>query len=98
MDHPVTVTILGCRGSIPVSGKKFARYGGASLCVLVRAGDAIAVLDAGTGILNLPPHLHDRKAIPIFPEDAGSPQNWYFHNHTRGIEIVSPVSSFSRQS
>ena len=66
MNTPVTVTILGCRGSIPVSGMQFARYGGATSCVSVRAGDAIAIFDAGTGILNLAPHLRGERSIPIF--------------------------------
>ena len=48
------VTILGARGSIPASGPKFARYGGATTCVLVRLGGHTLVLDAGSGLLNLP--------------------------------------------
>ena len=66
MNHPVTVTILGCRGSIPVSGDQFARYGGATSCVLVRTEDAMVVFDAGTGILKLTPYLRDKQTIPIF--------------------------------
>ena len=66
MNKPITVTILGCRGSIPVSGEQFSHYGGATTCVLVRVGDQIAVFDAGTGILNLPDHLHGEQEIPIF--------------------------------
>ena len=48
------VTILGARGSIPVSGPQFARYGGATTCVLVRLGGHTVVLDAGSGLMNLP--------------------------------------------
>lgn len=62
----VSVTILGSRGSIPVSGEQFSRYGGSTCCVLVRAGDKVAVLDAGTGLMNLSPHLHREHHIPIF--------------------------------
>ena len=49
-----TVTILGTRGSLPVSGPGYARYGGATTCVLARLGDHTIVLDAGSGLLNLP--------------------------------------------
>lgn len=66
MNSPVIVTILGCRGSVPVCGKQFSRYGGATSCVLVHAKHAIAVLDAGTGLLNLPPHLNKGRSIPVF--------------------------------
>ena len=47
-------TILGSRGSIPVSGPDFVRYGGATTCVLVRLENTTVVLDAGSGLLNLP--------------------------------------------
>ena len=66
MNRPVTVTILGCRGSIPVSGEQFRRYGSATLCVLVRVGDQIVVFDAGTGTLDLPAYLRAEQNIPIF--------------------------------
>lgn len=49
-----SVTILGARGSVPVSGSEFSRYGGATTCVLVRFGGQYIALDAGTGILSLP--------------------------------------------
>ena len=66
MNKHVKVTILGCRGSIPVSGEQFTRYGGATSCVLVQTENAVVVLDAGTGILDLPRHLHGEQSIPIF--------------------------------
>ena len=43
------VTILGTRGSMPVSGKDFLRYGGATVCVLARLDGEYIILDAGTG-------------------------------------------------
>ena len=51
------VTILGARGSVPVSDGAFARYGGATTCVLVQEGETNIVMDAGTGILRLPPEV-----------------------------------------
>lgn len=47
------VTILGTRGSVPVSGPEFAKYGGATTCVVVTLAGQSVVLDAGTGILKL---------------------------------------------
>lgn len=44
----------GARGSVPVSGKQYIRYGGDTTCleIVSEAGDRI-VIDAGTGIRNL---------------------------------------------
>jgi ribonuclease BN (tRNA processing enzyme) len=52
--NPSHVTILGARGSVPVSAPVFARYGGATSCVLVQMAGTNIVLDAGTGLLRLP--------------------------------------------
>jgi phosphoribosyl 1,2-cyclic phosphodiesterase len=49
----VQVTIWGTRGSLASPGAETSRYGGNTSCVEVREGDAIAVLDAGTGIRRL---------------------------------------------
>ena len=48
------ITILGARGSVPVSGPAFSRYGGATTCIFVKLAGQLLVLDAGTGIMNLP--------------------------------------------
>lgn len=47
--------VLGTRGSVPVEGKDFARYGGATSCYKVTAGDDEIYLDAGSGIVNALP-------------------------------------------
>ena len=59
------VTILGARGSVPVSAPAFARYGGATTCVLVRLAGPDVVLDAGTGILRLPPDVLARAGLAL---------------------------------
>ena len=53
-----SVFILGARGSMPVSGETYLRYGGATTCVFLRFGDQIVVLDCGTGMMELPKVLH----------------------------------------
>ena len=50
MNHTMTVRLLGVRGTLPVHGAEFARFGGGTSSVLVRAGGATIVLDAGTGL------------------------------------------------
>ena len=44
-------TVLGTRGSVPVEGKDYSIYGGATSCYQVRAGDEEIYLDAGSGIV-----------------------------------------------
>jgi phosphoribosyl 1,2-cyclic phosphodiesterase len=47
------VRLWGTRGSVASPGPETVRYGGNTACVEVRAGDALLVLDAGTGIRQL---------------------------------------------
>lgn len=61
-----SVVILGVRGSVSRNEERFLRYGGATTCIFLRLSDQIAVLDAGTGILNLPDVLKDHELeIPL---------------------------------
>ena len=59
------VTILGARGSIPVSGKQYSRYGGATTCVLFGSDGRFVVLDAGTGLLSLPEEAVRQAQLPL---------------------------------
>lgn len=61
MKQAASAVILGARGSVPVSTKAFLRYGGATTCVLVRLAGQAVVLDAGTGLLELPPLLQEEE-------------------------------------
>jgi len=50
----------GSRGSIPVSGKHYIKYGGDTTCVEIRTkSDDIIIIDAGTGIRRLGNQLID---------------------------------------
>jgi len=44
------VRFWGVRGSLPVSGSQFRRYGGNTACVEMHCGNHTLVFDAGTGI------------------------------------------------
>ena len=52
----------GSRGSIPVSGKEYVKYGGDTTCIEIRtdSGDII-IVDAGTGIRRLGNALIEQK-------------------------------------
>lgn len=60
-----TVFILGARGSVSVSGGAYAAYGGATTCVAVRLAGQTLILDAGTGLMNLPAELMDASSMPL---------------------------------
>lgn len=61
-----TAVILGARGSVPVSGEKFIRYGGTTTCVFLRLAGQPLVLDAGTRMLNLSHMLGEgEREIPL---------------------------------
>ena len=57
------ITILGTRGSVPVEGKAFEIYGGATSCYKVQAGNEEIYLDAGSGIVNALPLSASRITI-----------------------------------
>lgn len=45
--------LWGTRGSVPVSGHHYSRFGGNTVCCEVRRDDALIIIDAGTGIREL---------------------------------------------
>ena len=47
------VLLLGVRGSLPVSGADFARYGCATTCFLLELDGQFLLVDGGSGLLRL---------------------------------------------
>ena len=59
-------TIWGCRGSVPTPGERTLAYGGNTSCVSIDlGGEALLVLDAGTGIQEFGEALSPRDERPI---------------------------------
>tara|TARA_B100000809_G_scaffold223082_1_gene232430 strand:- start:763 stop:1635 length:873 start_codon:yes stop_codon:yes gene_type:complete len=56
--------IHGARGSTPVSGDRFLRYGGETTCFSIESDDELLVIDAGTGLINLGTELTGRDKLP----------------------------------
>ena len=48
------LTVLGTRGSIPVNGSDKMRFGGATSCYMVQAGEQTVFLDGGSGLIDAP--------------------------------------------
>lgn len=75
------VRCWGARGSIPVSGPEFLRYGGDTSCLEVRsANDDLLILDAGTGIRALGCELARQGRL-----DATLLLSHYHWDHIQGL-------------
>lgn len=59
-----TLTIHGARGSYPVDGAAYGRYGGSTSCFSLETSQGLLVVDAGTGIAALGEALTRRPALP----------------------------------
>ncbi len=53
-DTDFRLTVLGARGSVPVSGREFVTFGGNTSCYLAEAGEDTVILDAGSGLVKAP--------------------------------------------
>lgn len=87
----IEICFRGVRGSHPVCGSSYLRYGGHTTCAEVRAGDRRIILDAGTGIVSLGNELareHARTQRPLR-------LNLFFththHDHIVGLPFFKPV-------
>lgn len=54
------VNVYGARGSTPVCGPEFVRYGGQTTCFGVETGDQLVVIDAGSGLSDVSTLLQQR--------------------------------------
>ena len=85
MNHTMTVKLLGVRGTLPVHGAEFARFGGGTSCVLVRAGGETIILDAGTG-------LSSRAWADFYPEKTCPLLITHAHvDHLMGFPVFPPL-------
>ena len=83
------VKFYGVRGSIPVCGPEFQRYGGNTTCVLVTREkvNRIFIIDAGTGIRNLGKKL----VADGFRQEVINIAFTHFHwDHIQGFPFFAP--------
>lgn len=80
------VTFWGVRGSIPSPGPDTVGIGGNTSCVEVRAGDALIVLDGGTGLRLLGKKLV--REMPITAHIFFSHVHW---DHIQGFPFFDPA-------
>jgi phosphoribosyl 1,2-cyclic phosphodiesterase len=84
------VRVWGCRGSYPVSGSDFIRYGGNTSCVEVRENNTLVILDAGTGMrplgLSLSERLHRTNHVHVLISHT----HW---DHIIGLPFFLPLQN-----
>ncbi len=79
----------GARGSIPVSGPEYLRYGGETTCLEIRtAKDEIIIIDAGTGIRRLGNRLLSEKRQRFHMIFTHA--HW---DHILGLPFFNPIYS-----
>lgn len=95
----------GARGSIPVSGIEFLKYGGNTTCIEIRnSDDDILIIDAGTGIRKLGNQLikKNRNRINIIFTHAHMDHVWGFPFfkpiYIKGIQINIFGCPFAQKS
>lgn len=80
------VRCWGARGSVPVSGKEYVRYGGDTTCIEIRSkNNDIIIIDAGTGIRRL--------GNSLLKEDLHSYSIFFTHvhwDHILGFPFFKP--------
>lgn len=81
------IKFWGVRGSYPVCGNEFQKYGGNTTCVSMEIGEKLLIFDAGTGIIKLGKEIikdKERKEIELFFTHT--------HNdHIQGIMFFEPI-------
>lgn len=83
------VTYYGVRGSIPVFGNQFQKYGGNTTCVLVETDDDLFIIDTGTGARELGNDLLAKAAgKPIHATILYTHTHW---DHIQGFPFFVPA-------
>lgn len=86
------VTALGARGSFPIEGPEFQRYGGRTTALIVEAGDDVVLIDAGTGLICNEYRFANRKRVHMvfthFHMDHILAFPFFPYHLTRGQRVI----------
>ena len=86
-DDGIMVRFWGVRGSLPAPGPATVRYGGNTICVELRCGPHLLILDAGSGLRDLGEALV-REAEPV---DADVLLSHTHIDHICGLPFFAPM-------
>lgn len=88
MTQPAQLHFLGARGSIPISGPEYVRYGGNTTCLALSFdGSLAAVIDAGTGLVRLDEHGFEiPPSMPVL-------LTHYHWDHIQGLSMLPELWS-----
>ncbi len=80
------VRIWGARGSLPVSGAAYARFGGNTICIEVRCGSHSLIFDAGSGLRPAGEALwaEGRRKLDLF-------FTHHHYDHVIGLPFFTPL-------
>lgn len=87
----LVVRFWGVRGSHPVGGEQFSRFGGNTPCVEIQAGGHTLIFDAGTGIINLGRALMQSDRNRRDALHASIFLSHLHHDHTQGLPFFAPL-------
>jgi len=86
-DDGMSLHFWGVRGSLPAPGPGTVRYGGNTLCVELRCGPHLLMLDGGTGAREFGKHL----AASGLPVDADILLSHTHLDHICGLPFFAPM-------
>lgn len=106
----ITLHVLGCRGSMPISGRAYSRYGGATSSYLYMTDKEAIILDAGTGILNIPDlgsrrlsilishaHIDHILGLPMFLGPVGAKELTIYGATHEGLTIRQQLDTYLKR-
>lgn len=80
------VTYFGVRGSIPVFGSQFQKYGGSTTCIFIETDDGLFIVDTGSGARELGNVLMAK--LPIHAHIFYTHTHW---DHIQGFPFFVPL-------
>lgn len=85
-DRDSYIKFWGTRGSNPVAGAEYVRFGGNTVCLEVRHGEDLVIIDAGTGIRPLGDTIDTQKikTLHLFLSHT----HW---DHVTGFPFFGPI-------
>lgn len=86
VENNITITFFGTRGSTPVSGADYMKYGGNTACIAFETDGRLMILDCGTGMHSLQQEYFQKKGY----KEADIFISHIHWDHVQGIPFFAP--------